>query len=69
MSLNRKTKRALLSNKNKFDFESIDGGHRKRAVKEYLNNEFSINYGELETGKEYSVVIDDINMDDINMNL
>ena len=33
------------------------------------NNEFSINYGELETGKEYSVVIDDINMDDINMDL
>ena len=31
------------------------------------NNEFSINYGELETGKEYSVVIDDINMNDINM--
>jgi len=43
MSLNRKTKRALLSNKNKFDFESIDGGHRKRAVKEYLDGEFIIN--------------------------
>lgn len=33
-----------------YEFESIDGGHRKRALASYLNNEFSVNgkfFGEL----------------------
>ena len=43
MKLNRKARRKLMSNKSDFDYESIDGGHRKRAILAYLNNEFAVN--------------------------
>jgi len=38
--LNRKGRRILASNK--FDWESIDGGHRKRAILSFLKGEFEV---------------------------
>ena len=38
--LNRKGRRILASNK--FDWESIDGGHRKRAILSFLKGEFGV---------------------------
>ena len=43
MAMKRKSRRKLMSNESDFDFESIDGGHRKRAILAYLNNEFRVN--------------------------
>ena len=41
MKLNRKARRAIASTV-KHDFESIDGGHRKRNLWDYLNNKFKV---------------------------
>lgn len=41
MKLNRKTRRAIASTVKK-DFESIDGGHRKRNLWDYLSNVFKV---------------------------
>ena len=38
--LNRKGRRILASNK--FNWESIDGGHRKRAILSFLNSDFEV---------------------------
>lgn len=40
--LNRKGRRALKSIESKFDFESIDGGHRKRAILAFLRGELVV---------------------------
>ena len=63
MKLNRKARRKLMSNKSDFDYESIDGGHRKRAILAYLNNEFKVN------GKFFRELEDEEKEDFLNLKL
>ena len=63
MKLNRKERRAVASIGKKFKYESIDGGHRKRSLWDYLNDGFEVN------GKFFSELSDKEQEDFLNIEL